>query len=235
MNLLLLFRYSAHCLEIRLKIRIAMYDLTIIIPTWNQSELLRNCLQSILQQTEPCKVIVVDNGSTDSTETMLRIEWNAFQGRLQYLKLKENNGFSKAINEGIRMASTDCIALLNNDTEVEARWVESGLNALTEFTEYSFFASRIVNFHDRTLLDSAGDYYDKKGIAYKRGYGEDMEKFCLIEEVPGASAAAAFYRRSLFDQVGLFDEDLFMYLEDMELSLRAQLQGHRCLYLPTEY
>ena len=141
MNLLLLFRYSAHCLEIRLKIRIAMYDLTIIIPTWNQSELLRNCLQSILQQTEPCKVIVVDNGSTDSTETMLRIEWNAFQGRLQYLKLKENNGFSKAINEGIRMASTDCIALLNNDTEVEARWVESGLNALTEFTEYSFFAS----------------------------------------------------------------------------------------------
>ena len=209
-----------------------MCKLTIIIPTWNQSELLRNCLKSILRQTKPCQVLVVDNASTDSTETMLSTEWNAFQGRLQHLRLRTNQGFARAANQGIRAAQTDCIALLNNDTEADAGWVESGLHALAEFPEYSFFASRIVNFQDRNLLDSAGDCYDKKGIAYKRGHGADTKRFCLMEEVPGASAAAAFYRRSLFEQVGLFDEDLFMYLEDVDLSLRAQLQGHRCLYLP---
>ena len=209
-----------------------MCELTIVIPTWNQSELLRNCLKSVLHQTKPCRVLVVDNASTDSTETMLTTEGNAFQGKLQHLRLGRNEGFSRAVNEGIRVASTDCIALLNNDTEADAGWIESGLHALAEFPEYSFFASRIVNFQDRNLLDSAGDCYDKKGIAYKRGHGANTKRFCLMEEVPGASAAAAFYRRSLFEQVGLFDEDLFMYLEDVDLSLRAQLQGHRCLYLP---
>ena len=209
-----------------------MCKLTIIIPTWNQSELLRNCLKSILHQTKPCQILVVDNDSTDLTETMLTTECNAFQGRLQHLRLGSNQGFARAVNQGVRSARTDCIALLNNDTEVDARWVESGLHALAEFPEYSFFASRIVDFYDRTLLDSAGDCYDRKGIPYKRGHGADTKTFCLREEVPGASAAAAFYRRSLFEQVGLFDEDLFMYLEDADLSLRAQLQGHRCLYLP---
>ena len=94
------------------------------------------------------------------------------------------------------------------------------------------FASKIVNFHQRNLLDCAGDCYGQAGIPYKRGYGEPVEKFSQTQPVLGASAAAAFYLRRLFEDIGFFDEDFVIYLEDVDLSLRAQLLGHRCLYLP---
>ena len=209
-----------------------MCDITIVIPTWNRSSLLELCLQSILKQTSPCQVLVVDDGSTDSTEAVLKLQQKKFRGRLQYLKLAANRGFASAVNAGIRTVRTNFVALLNNDTEADPRWIEVGLLALNKLPEYSFFASRVMNFYQRGILDSAGDCYDRKGIAYKLGHGEASEEFMNRGEVVGASAAAAFYRRSLFDKIGWFDEDLFMYLEDVDLSLRAQLQGHRCLYLP---
>ena len=174
-----------------------MCDITIVIPTWNRSSLLELCLQSIFKQTSPCHVLVVDDGSTDSTEAVLKLQQKKFQGRLQYLKLAANRGFAGAVNAGIRTVCTDFVALLNNDTEADPRWIEVGLLALNELPEYSFFASRIMNFYQRGILDSAGDCYDRKGIAYKLGHGEAFEEFMNRGEVVGASAAAAFLASDL--------------------------------------
>ena len=209
-----------------------MSELTVIIPTWNGCHLLEKCLESLHRQTLPCQVIVVDNGSTDSTYEMVRSASRSFPLRLQYLALETNLGFAKAVNEGILSAHSEFVALLNNDTEADACWVENGLQAMRRFSGYSFFASRIVNYHQRHLLDSAGDCYDPRGIPFKRGFSQPIETYLEAEPVVAASAAAAFYRRALFDEIGLFDEDFFMYLEDVDWSLRAQLAGHRCLYLP---
>lgn len=203
-------------------------ELTVIIPTWNQRDLLRNCLASLRNQTAPCRILVVDNGSTDLTEEMVRAEFP----NLHYLHLKDNVGFAKAINTGIQNSSTLFVALLNNDTEADPRWVEVGLRALAEHRDYSFFASRIIRYDERSRLDGAGDCYSRSGLPYKRGLGEPVERFSVSQPVLGASGGAAFYRRSLFDAIGLFEEGFFMYLEDVDLSLRAQLTGHACLYLP---
>ena len=209
-----------------------MCELTVIIPTWNQKELLARCLRSLRGQTVPCRVLVVDNGSSDSTLGLLEELRLDFSGRLEWIGLPANRGFAAAVNQGIRGSRTEFIGLLNNDAEADSRWVETGLNALRDRRDYSFFASRLVQYHNREILDGAGDGYNRTGIPFKRGWGERAESFRISGPVLGASGAAAFYRRRLFDEVGLFDETFFMYLEDVDLSLRAQLLGHRCLYLP---
>ena len=203
-------------------------ELTVIIPTWNGLNLLRHCLSALSRQTRPAHILVVDNGSSDGTAEFLGREYP----EVKCLPQPENLGFAGAVNRGIETCETAYLALLNNDTEVEPDWVEQGLKAFARHPDFDFFASRMLNFHCRHRLDSAGDCYDRFGMPYKRGYGELSDHFLEKESVLGASAGAAFYRRSLFDRVGLFEERFYLYLEDVELSLRSQLLGHRCLYLP---
>ncbi|MBA2511559.1 MAG: glycosyltransferase family 2 protein, partial [Rubrobacteraceae bacterium] len=99
--------------------------------------------------------------------------------------------------------------------------------------EAGLFASKLVDFGDRGRLDGAGDALRRSGLPYRLGHGElDRGQFEQEEFVFGACAAAALYRRGVFDEVGLFDEDFFAYCEDGDVSFRAQLAGHRCLYVP---
>ncbi|MCY3775110.1 MAG: glycosyltransferase family 2 protein [Candidatus Aminicenantes bacterium] len=206
------------------------YDrrLTVIIPTWNRVRLLERCLSSLASQRVRCPVLVVDNGSTDSTREMLETRFP----EVEALALEENQGFARAVNRGILHCSTDYVALLNNDTEADPGWVEAGLAALERNPSYWFLASRMVDFRRRDLIDSAGDGYDRTGMPFKRGRGDARQLHNYSRPVLGASAGAAFYRRRLFDRIGLFDETYYMYLEDVELSLRAQFTGHPCLYVP---
>jgi len=203
-------------------------DLTVIIPSWNRVELLAHCLASLDVQTVPCRVIVVDNGSTDRTGEILQ---NRFPG-VQCIRLEKNLGFARAVNIGIEAARTPLLALLNNDTEADPSWIEAGLNGFDRYPDYAFFASRIIDFYDRTRLDSAGDSYGRTGLPTKRGFGAPTDAYITPEPVAGASAGAAFYRSELFRRVGLFDESYYLYLEDVEFSLRARTAGFPCLYLP---
>jgi len=207
-------------------------ELTVIVPTWNQGDLLKQCLASLRVQSTPCLVLVVDNGSEVSIQSLIQELQPDFSGRLSWITLPTNLGFAGAVNEGIRQCRTAFVALLNNDTEADPGWAEAGLKALREQAEYSFFSSRLVQYHHRQLLDGAGDEYDRMGIPYKRGRGERVDNYLKSKAVLGACGAAAFYQRPLFDEIGLFDESFFMYLEDVDWSLRAHLAGHRCLYLP---
>lgn len=202
-------------------------DITVIIPSWNRRALLEQCLDSLSRQTVPCEIIVVDNGSTDGTRQMVEERFPM----VERIGLDRNLGFAKAVNLGIRRAETPYLALLNNDTVVDPRWIEVGKGAFEQYPDHWFFASKMIDLKDRSRLDSAGDCYSRTGLAYKRGFGETVEGYCRNEPVLGASAGAAFYRKELFTRIGQFEESYFLYLEDVELSLRAQLHGFKCLYL----
>ncbi len=202
--------------------------ISVIIPTWNRCELLLRCLDSLAAQTVESNLVVIDNGSTDGTAETIE----ACYPQVRLIRNSTNLGFARAVNQGIRETDSPFLALLNNDTEADPAWIASGLAALTSLPAYGFFASRMVNYDRRDRLDSTGDCYSRFGLPYKRGFGEGTDTFRQREEVLGASAGAAFYRRELFDVAGLFDEGYHLYLEDVELSLRAQLHGFRCLYLP---
>jgi GT2 family glycosyltransferase len=204
---------------------------TIVIPNWNGKHFLKTCLDSLNNQTHTnYTTIVVDNGSTDGSVEYLR----EFYPHIEVVRFTENRGFSVAVNEGIRRADGEYIALLNNDTEVDSRWLEELVNALERHPETGFCASKMLNYYKRTIIDTIGDGFSRYGIAFKRGARKkDGPRYSREECVFGACAGASIYRKELFEEVGLFDEDFFAYLEDIDLSFRAQLKGYRCLYVPT--
>jgi GT2 family glycosyltransferase len=204
--------------------------LTVVIPNWNGERFLNLCLTSLRRQSfEDFETILVDNGSKDAS--VAYTEKNFPEVRV--ISLDDNRGFSAAVNAGIRASRAEFVTLLNNDTEVDPGWLAELLHAAETHPEASLFASKLVDFHDRRVLDGAGDALRQSGLPYRLGHQElDRGQFDKETFVFGACAAAAMYRRALFEEIGLFDEDFFAYCEDGDVSFRAQLAGHRCLYVP---
>ncbi len=202
----------------------------VVIPNWNTRAFLGPCLESLRRQTfRDFETLVVDSASTDGSVGFVEERFP----EVRVLALPENRGFSGAVNAGIEASAADLVVLLNNDTEQDPGWLEALVRAAERLPEAGLFASKLVDFGDRRLLDGAGDALRKSGLPYRLGHGErDRGQFGSEEFVFGACAAAALYRRSVFEEVGLFDEDFFAYCEDGDLSFRAQLTGHRCLYVP---
>jgi GT2 family glycosyltransferase len=203
---------------------------TVVIPNWNGKRFLSTCLASLRRQSfEDFETILVDNGSTD--DSVAFVSGNFPEVRV--LPLSENGGFSVAANAGIKGSRTEYVALLNNDTEADPDWLGALIRAADSYPEAGSFASKLVDFNDRRILDGAGDVLRRSGLPYRLGHGEpDRGQYAETAFVFGACAGAALYRRSMLDEIGLFDEDFFANCEDGDLSFRAQLAGYRSLYVP---
>lgn len=207
---------------------------SVVIPNWNGARFLPTCLAALARQTYPCiEVIVADNASTDGSQALLRERYPA----VTLLALPQNLGFTGACNAGIAAARGNYIALLNNDTEADPRWLERLVGALDRFPAYDFAASKLLLFDRRDHIHSAGDYYGMNGVPGNRGvWQRDRGQYDVMEEVFGPCAGAAAYRRAALEALAeggkVFDEDLVMYCEDVDLNLRARLRGVRTVYVP---
>jgi GT2 family glycosyltransferase len=201
----------------------------IVIPNWNGLRFLPNCLASIeRQQFTDWQITIVDNGSADGS-----LEYLQAQPKVRLIALPENRGFSAAVNAGLLSSNAPYIFLLNNDTELPPDCLSQLLNAAAELSQFDFFAPKMLSFHERTVLDGAGDGFLRGGAGYRLG---TMEKDSPIYNQPrpvfGACAGAALYRRAVFDRIGLFDEDFFAYLEDVDFNLRLNRAGCKGYYVP---
>ncbi len=208
-----------------------MPTIALIVLNYNGKHFLGPCLASITRQTlAPDELILVDNGSTDGSQDWITANYP--QAKL--VEMGYNSGFSIAMNRGVAESSSDFLALLNNDTECEPQWLEQLAGALSQHPEIGFCASRMLIFQHRDLIDAAGDVFTTAAFAGKRGWlqSERDMKFDKRERVFGACAGAAMYRKVIFEEVGGFDDDFFAYQEDTDLSLRLQLAGYPCLYVP---
>ena len=205
--------------------------ISIIIPNWNGAAHLPTCLQSLRRQTYPrFEVIVVDNASTDDSLELLERDYP----EVRVVALPRNRGFAGGANAGIERARGEIVALLNNDTEADPRWLEELAGALARHPEAGMAASKLLLFDRRDTIHSAGDLYRVDGVPGNRGvWQRDDGQFDREEYVFGACGGAAAYRREMLEEVGLFDEDLFAFCEDVDLAWRAQLAGWRCIYVPT--
>jgi hypothetical protein len=209
-------------------------EISVVIPNWNGKKFLKTCLDSLRSQSfKDFEIILVDNGSKD--ESVKFVEEN--YPEVEIIALKENTGFAKAVNIGIRNAKGNLVALLNNDTEAHPDWLKNLKLAFEKYPEHAFFACKMLCFDQRDIIDSAGDGYSLLGKRYsihRIGSGQkDGPKFNQFREVFSACGGAAAYRKKLFEKIGLFDEDFFAFCEDIDLSFRAQLAGLRCLYIPS--
>jgi GT2 family glycosyltransferase len=202
----------------------------IIIPNYNGAALLPDCLNALRAQTRRDFVAtVVDDGSADGSLALLARDYP----EVRVLALERNGGVVSAVNAAFRATSSPFLVLLNNDAAPEPRWLERLVGALERHPAYGFAASKLMLFDRRDHLHSAGDGYTVGGVPVNRGaWQRDDGRFDGSVEIFGACAGAAAYRRRLLDEVGGFDEWLHAYLEDVDLSWRAQLRGWRCRFVP---
>src|SRR5690606_3255886 len=203
---------------------------SVIIPNWNGKHFLPTCLDALKAQTYPrVEVIVVDNASTDGSQALLKTDYPW----VKLVELPANRGFTGACNAGIRAATGDYIALLNNDTEVAPDWVAAVADTFERYPDAGSVASKMLLFDRRDTFHTAGDYFTLDGRAGNRGVWQtDEGQYDREEYVFSACGGSAVYRRAMLDDIGLLDDDFFFSGEDVDLGWRAQLAGWRCLYTP---
>ena len=202
--------------------------LTIVIPTYNGTDLLRECLASLDAQTmTDFEVLIVDDGSEEDIETFVAAEFT----HARVIRLSQNAGFATAANTGLREVKTECAMLLNNDMTLEAECIEKLMGAL-EDGPATMVAPLVLWKDDPDTIYSAGDRIRRNGRPESIGFRCPREDFEFSEPVFGVSAGAAVYRREIFERFGLLDERFVAYFEDADLSFRARLVGFEAACVP---
>ena len=205
-----------------------MPPLSVIILNYDGRRWLSACLDAVAAQRDapPFETILVDNGSTDGSADMVRTTYPA----VRVMDTGTNLGFAAGNNAGARAAAGDWLVFLNNDTVVDEHWLACLWAAHVEHSDFALVTSRLVFLHDPSVVDSAGDGYLRAGGAFKHGHGRSAAAFAESREVFGACGGAFMIKRDVYESLGGFDGRFFMVYEDVDLSYRARLRGHRVWY-----
>jgi GT2 family glycosyltransferase len=206
-----------------------------VVVNLDQREHVARCLESLaaaLSRVDgTTEVVVVDNGSTDGSNELIR---ERFPG-VRLIEQGRNTGFPPAAAEGVRATSGEWVLFLNNDATIEPDGVVRLLEAARGRGDVGSLAAQMRfagGSSDR--LNSAGIGVDRLGVAYDRLLGAPVSASeTSVVEVFGASGGAALYRRAMLEDIGGIDETFFVYLEDVDVAWRARMRGWRCLYVPS--
>jgi GT2 family glycosyltransferase len=203
---------------------------SIVIPVWNGREHLGMALSSLREQTfQDFDVTVVDNGSTDGTLSYLESDWP----KVRVVALQANLGFAAAANRGIEATRGEYIGFLNDDMEMDPDWVERLAAELDRDPRLGMVTSKVMFHHDRTVIYQAGFEFYTYGWCSTRGANEvDGGQYDLPLPSAGGTGAGSIYRRAAIEAAGGFDDDYFMYCEEVDLGLRVFLAGYTGLYIP---
>jgi GT2 family glycosyltransferase len=201
---------------------------SIIIVNYNGGNLVLGCLESVFQHTSDFELILVDNNSTDQSALQAICRFP----QITLLKNERNIGFAAANNVGIRNARAGWIVLLNPDTVVMRNWLEE-LVKCGASSKIGIIGPKLVR-SDRRTIDSAGLIFNfKTGLSYDRGSGEtDVGQFDTAQLVPCLSFACAAIKREVVETIGLLDERMFLYFDDIDYCVRARIAGWKVLYCP---
>lgn len=206
-----------------------MCEVSVIIPNFNGKKYLTDCLHALENQDwENFEVILVDNGSEDGSVQYVR---ECFP-KVRLIELKENAGFCTAVNTGIKVSRGNYVLLLNNDTIAEKSFVRSLVKGIRKHPGAFSCQAKMIQMHDREKMDDAGNYYCAFGWAFADGKGKAQEYYSTERKIFSACAGAAIYRKKIFDKIGLFDQEHFAYLEDLDIGYRAKLYGYENWYCP---
>lgn len=200
-----------------------------IVPSHNGARFLRELLPSLRRQTMEHEVVVVDNGSTDETRSLLARDFPW----VRLVALPVNTGFGRAINAGVGSTASERLVFLNNDVVCPSDFLERLLERLEPGLGVTMVAGVLLEERSPSRIDTAGLELDRTLFAfdYLHGYPVDV----LERDVPdpvGPCAGAAAFDRAAFEAAGGFDEHFFAYLEDVDLTVRLLARGGRCRLAP---
>lgn len=205
--------------------------LSVIIPNWNGKKFLVECIDSLKAQTfQDFEAILVDNGSTDGSAEFIEEQYGDW---IRVIRNEKNLGFAGGNNVGIRAARGDYIVLLNNDTWTDPHWLEELVKATQSDPPVGMWSSKVCSYFHRKRIEGIGELIYWDGLCRAQGqFEQDDGQYEVMQEILFPPGCGAMYRKSLFDGIGLFDEDFFAYADDSEIGIRARLAGWKCLYVP---
>lgn len=204
-----------------------------VIPNLNGARDLGRSIDSLLSQSLPCRVVVVDNGSVDDSRKVLE----GYQDNIDVLYKTRNLGFAGGVNAGIKHSlkkGATFVALFNNDAVADKQWIESLYQSMEADHKIGVVAGKLLKLgSDPSRFDTTGDNFSIWGLAFPRGRGEvDEGQYNEPEYVFGATGGACMFRAGVFKSVGFFDKNFFAYYEDVDICFRLQLKGYRAYYQP---
>ena len=212
------------------------YLLTVVIPNYNGMTYIGECIDSLLKGSVVPRIIVVDNGSADGSASFIKEKYvkdtEPTSSGVTLLELGANTGFCHAVNSGIHLTTTEYVVLLNNDIRVDEHCMEELLAAMDRHPAAFSVQARMLSMQEPDRIDDAGDFYCALGWGFARGKGKPAGAFPKETEIFSACAGAAIYRMSALQEIGLFDERHFCYLEDVDIGYRARIFGYRNYYAP---
>ena len=199
--------------------------ITAVIPVHNRADLLDRLLRTLHAQSAPfAEMIVVDNASTDDAVEVAR------RHGCRVIRAGENLGFARAVNIGWRAATTEWVAILNSDVELDTCWLE---RLLAHDEGAAFATGLILRASDHTVVDGTYDLVTRAGCAWRAGHGEPRAASPgLASPIAIAPGTACLFRREVLQRMGGFDETFGSYLEDVDLGLRCLREGLTGVYVP---
>lgn len=203
---------------------------SVVTPNYNGAKFLEKYFKSLNDDSEFIgEVIIVDNGSTDSS--LDYIKNNSFDFPVVLIENDENLGFAPAVNQGISKSRYDYIFSLNNDTEIEKGSIGPMLDLIQDENVFSVQA-KMLQSDNRQLIDDAGDEYNLLAWTKKGGENRNSDDFSEVSEIFSSCAGAALYKKAVLEDLGSFDDNFFAYMEDVDLAVRSQINGYKNLLCP---
>ncbi len=215
--------------------------ISVVIPSWNTRDYLEACLHSLEATPKPkTEVIVVENGSQDGSAELIEssFPW------IHLIRNEKNEGFAVACNQGMRVARGEFVLLLNTDTEIYDDGIEAMLRFLRENESYGLVAPRLVHSDGSTqptvhaFPNLATPFFFGTPIERWFPRSREMQRYFMRDwdqessrDIDQPPAACVLIRQEVLDQVGLFDEEFWLFYNDVDLSKRIQSAGWKSRYL----
>ena len=224
-------------------IKLDLMDVSIIIVSWNVRDLLIKCISSICEQAEDIKVeiIVIDNASSDGTIKKIKEEFP----QVRLIENMENVGFAAGCNQGIMASSARYCLMLNPDTTILDNTIYKTFLFAEKHRDAAVISCKVLN-EDRTLQRSCAMYpsiinlflsatYLYKFFPGNRFFGRERMTwwdYDDIREVESTSGCFMLVRKDAINEVGMMDEQFFMYAEEMDWCYRFSKKGWKIVFAP---
>jgi len=217
-------------------------DVSIIIVNWNTLDYLRECLNSVIEQTRvQYEIFVVDNGSSDKSAEMVK---NDFP-EVKLIENKENRGFAAANNQAIPLCKGLNILLLNPDTKVLDHAIDKLVHFMERHPDVGAVTGKLLN-SDGTLQKSVGNFYSfwntllenrliPRLLPFNKFLARRLVAFWdhkTPREIDWARGALLMIRKKVVEQVGLLDEQFYIYGEEIDWCWRIKKAGWKIIFIP---
>lgn len=204
---------------------------SVVTPNYNGESFLEAFFESLSEDSECIgEVIIVDNGSADKSKDY--INGRDFDFPVRLIENDENTGFAPAVNQGIAAAENEYIFSLNNDTEVRKGSIRQLVELISSGDDIFSVQAKMLRYDNRDLIDDVGDEYNLLAWTKKTGENHKSDEYVEVREIFSSCAGAAMYKKSLLEEIGMFDDNFFAYMEDVDLAIRSKINGYHNFLCP---